>query len=260
MARYPAGTRSSVPRMPIEATSGSPPYTSCCAPSVVRKTLGRFASAVEFSTIPTMRRRARSDFDVVANTASERARHRDLAGGRRRAALRHGGHAGSALRGAENVDVARRITEGGGTAGVRERSRRDHARGRGDPSQVHRRERCGSDKRAGCACLDEEQVHAKRVDGLLGLDPEPVRKPGEYEGHREDDGGGEDRDDETPFSPLHVAQRGHQHGRERYRRTPIRGPGLASWPRTRGAGNYDVSFENAPTSVLQNGGGHRACG
>ena len=92
-----------------------------------------------------------------------------------------------------------------------QRGRRVHAWGGGDPAQVHRRERRRPDERAGRAGLDEEHVDAERIDGLVGLDPEPVGEPGENERHREDDGGGQDRDDETPFSPLHVAQRGQQH-------------------------------------------------
>ena len=39
---------------PTDVTSGWPPYTSLLSAAVVRKTLGRLASAVEFSTMPTM--------------------------------------------------------------------------------------------------------------------------------------------------------------------------------------------------------------
>ena len=144
----------------------------------------------------------------------ERARHGDLVGCRRRSALRHGRHAGPALWRAEYVHIARRIAKRGRAACVYERNRRVHTGGRGDPLQVRRRKRGGPDERAGRAGLDKEHIHAERIDRLVGLDPESIGEPGEGECHREDDAGGEDRDDEAPSSPLHVAQRGEEHVRE----------------------------------------------
>ena len=44
------------------------------------------------------------------------------------------------------------------------------------------------------------------------LDPETVREPGQNEGHRKDQSGAEDRNDEAAPSPLHIAQGREQHG------------------------------------------------
>ena len=64
---------------------------------------------------------------------------------------------------------------------------------------------------------DHPVVDARVVDRVVGLDAEPVREPGEDERHREDDAGTDDRDDETPPSPLQVAQ-----GRDQHRELPRR--------------------------------------
>jgi hypothetical protein len=64
------------------------------------------------------------------------------------------------------------------------------------------------DERPGRTVLDKKHVDAERIDGPLRLGPKPVGQTGQHERHREDDGGGQHRDDETSFSPLHVAHRG----------------------------------------------------
>ena len=204
-----------VPRIPIDATRGWPPYTSCCAPCCGEEDVGQVGQRRGVLHDADDAQSARSDFDVVADRcvracSTPRPRRASTAG-------RPSDTAGmpGPCSGAPNMSTLRvGITQRGRAAGVRERSRRDHARGRGDPWQVHRRERRRPDERAGRAGLDQEHVDAERIDGLVGLDPEPVREPGEDKRHREDDGGGKDRDDEAPFSPLHVAQRGDQHVRE----------------------------------------------
>ena len=55
MTRKPVGTSVGVPRRPIEVMSDWPEKSSFWAPAVVRKMLGCPPSAVESSTVPTMR-------------------------------------------------------------------------------------------------------------------------------------------------------------------------------------------------------------
>ena len=107
---------------------------------------------------------------------------------------------------------------------------RGHDAGRsGHPGQVNLGEWCRTQERSGRAGLDHECVDTHGIDGSLGLDPKAVRKSGQDERHREDQSGADDRDDEAPHSPLHVAQSREQHARRRYRRPPISGQGLVSF-------------------------------
>ena len=87
------------------------------------------------------------------------------------------GHARAAFRRAEQVGVARRIAEGDRAAGVHERSRRLHAGGRGDPSEVGRRERRRPDERTGRAVFDQEHVDAERIDGSCASARNPFANP-----------------------------------------------------------------------------------
>ncbi|MDT5347514.1 MAG: hypothetical protein QOH91_801 [Mycobacterium sp.] len=74
-----------------------------------------------------------------------------------------------------------------------------------DPAQVDVGEWSRPQERSGRPVFDYECVDTQGIDGSLGLDTEAVGKPGENEGHAENQSGADDRDDEAPLSPLHVA-------------------------------------------------------
>ncbi len=89
---------------------------------------------------------------------------------------------------------------------------RGHDAGRsGNPGQVDVGERCRTQEGSGRAVFDHECVDTQGIDGVAGLDPKAVREPGHHERHPEDQCRADDRDDEAPLSPLHVAQGREEH-------------------------------------------------
>ena len=124
----------------------------------------------------------------------------------------------------------------------------------GDPAEVDRRERRRPDERARSTVLDEKHVDAEGIDGLLRLGAESVRQPGQHQRHGEDDGGGQDRDDETSFSPLHIAQRGEQHLSDVTEAARLR-VGFAYVDR-----RPQRPAAKAPTRCCRRRADHRACG
>jgi hypothetical protein len=156
----------------------------------------------------------RTDLQLVADVPAQRARRRDLVWRRRCPTLRDARHAGSALRRPERGGVSR-------CRPFPDRRRRGGQWGRGEDAgrtghlgEVNLGKRCRTQERSGCAGLDHERVDAHGIDGSLGLYPKAVRKSGENERHREHQSGADDRDDEAPPSPLHVAQRREQHAHD----------------------------------------------
>ena len=201
--------------MPIDETSGWPPYTSCCAPCCGEEHVGLAGQRRGVLHDADDAQSARSDLDVVADL-----RVRACSTPRPRPGLdgaRPSDTAGipGPRSGAPNMSTLRVASP---ASPCRRRRRAEPPRPRPGP----RRSVAGRPARTAYAptngpdapALTRNTIDAERVDGLLGLDPEPVGEPGEHERHREDDAGGKDRDDKAPSSPLHVAQRGDQHVRE----------------------------------------------
>ena len=75
----------------------------------------------------------------------------------------------------------------------------------GHPGQVDLSEWCRPQEWSGRTGLDHERVDTHGIDGSLGFYVEAVRQAGQDERHREDQSGADDRDDEAPPSPLHIA-------------------------------------------------------
>ena len=190
----PAGTGRACLGSRSTRPAAAPANTSCCAPSVVRKTSG--GPPTPWSRRRCRRaQRARTDLEILATSVGvlDTATSSGFAGARPSDTR---GHTGT-LRRPENVDVARRV------ALVTVPPRRpavpppSHRSGRS--AQVRRWERRCADERAGRARLDEKHATPSESTVFSASTRNPFASPVRTSVIAKTTPVRQDRDDETPL-------------------------------------------------------------